>query len=87
MARIERLMATGAWLQRHGGLSRANGDHLRAMILSRGRTEDPQLFQQFYGGPRPISARCCSTAALRQHRDIARAARLQARCSVRKLIA
>jgi peptidyl-dipeptidase Dcp len=44
--------ATGAWLQRNGGLTRANGDHLRAMILSRGRTEDPQqLFHQFYGGP------------------------------------
>jgi peptidyl-dipeptidase Dcp len=47
--------ATGAWLQRHGGLTRANGDYLRSMILSRGRTEDPQkLFQQFYGGPPDI---------------------------------
>ena len=43
---------TGAWLHGHGGLTRANGDYLRARILSRGRTEDPQqLFQQFYGGP------------------------------------
>jgi peptidyl-dipeptidase Dcp len=46
---------TGAWLQRNGGLTRANGDYLRCMILSRGRTEDPQkLFQQFYGGPPDI---------------------------------
>jgi peptidyl-dipeptidase Dcp len=46
---------TGAWLMRRGGLTRANGDTLRRMILSRGRTEDPQkLFQQFYGGPPDI---------------------------------
>jgi peptidyl-dipeptidase Dcp len=46
---------TGAWLHRHGGMTRANGDYLRAMILSRGRTEDPQkLFQEFYGGPPDI---------------------------------
>lgn len=48
--------ATGAWLQRHGGLTRANGERLRAMILSRGRTADPQqLFRQFYGGPPDIA--------------------------------
>jgi peptidyl-dipeptidase Dcp len=42
---------TGAWLHSHGGLTRANGDILRARILSRGRTEEPQkLFEQFYGG-------------------------------------
>ena len=47
---------TGAWLQRHGGLTRANGDYLRTMILSRGRTEDPQkMFQQFFGGPPDIA--------------------------------
>ncbi|HKT71853.1 MAG TPA: M3 family metallopeptidase [Steroidobacteraceae bacterium] len=42
---------TGQWFRSHGGLSRANGDYLRAKILSRGRTEDPQtLFKEFYGG-------------------------------------
>jgi peptidyl-dipeptidase Dcp len=47
---------TGQWLHRHGGLSRANGDYLRARILSRGRTEDPeQMFEEFYGGPPDIA--------------------------------
>jgi peptidyl-dipeptidase Dcp len=46
---------TGAWLHRHGGMTRANGDCLRAKILSRGRTAEPQkLFQEFYGGPPDI---------------------------------
>jgi len=41
---------TGAWLHRHGGLTRANGDVLREKILSRGRTQEPrELFRQFYG--------------------------------------
>jgi peptidyl-dipeptidase Dcp len=31
-------------------MTRANGDYLRAHILSRGRSEDPQvLFREFYG--------------------------------------
>ncbi len=43
---------TGQWLHAHGGLTRANGDYLRARILSRGRTEEPrQLFQDCYGSP------------------------------------
>lgn len=43
---------TGAWLQAHGGITRANGDYLRARILSRGRTVDAaELFREFYGGP------------------------------------
>jgi peptidyl-dipeptidase Dcp len=42
---------TGQWFHTHGGLTRANGDTLRRMVLSRGRTEDPQvLFRNFYGG-------------------------------------
>ena len=42
---------TGDWMHRHGGLQRANGDFLRAKVLSRGRSEDPEiLFEQFYGG-------------------------------------
>jgi peptidyl-dipeptidase Dcp len=41
---------TGAWLHRHGGLTRANGTVLREQILARGRTQEPrQLFLQFYG--------------------------------------
>jgi peptidyl-dipeptidase Dcp len=43
------------WFRTHGGLQRANGDYLRAKILSRGRTMDPELlFEQFYGGPPEI---------------------------------
>jgi len=43
---------TGAWIHAHGGLTRANGEVLRAKILSRGRSEEPQLlFRDFYGGP------------------------------------
>jgi len=42
---------TEQWMHKHGGLERANGDFLRAKILSRGRTADPEiLFEQFYGG-------------------------------------
>jgi len=41
---------TGEWFHTHGGLTRANGDFLRARVLSRGRSEDPQvLFRNFYG--------------------------------------
>jgi peptidyl-dipeptidase Dcp len=41
---------TGQWFQTHGGMTRANGDYLRAHILSRGRSEDPKvLFRDFYG--------------------------------------
>jgi peptidyl-dipeptidase Dcp len=43
---------TGQWFHTHGGMTRANGDFLRAKILSRGRTRDPAvLFSEFYGGP------------------------------------
>jgi peptidyl-dipeptidase Dcp len=41
---------TGKWFHTHGGLTRPNGDYLRKMVLSRGRSEDPQLlFRSFYG--------------------------------------
>ena len=41
---------TGQWLHDHGGLTRENGDILRAKILSRGRTREPKdLFEDFYG--------------------------------------
>jgi peptidyl-dipeptidase Dcp len=43
------------WFATHGGLQRANGDFLRAKVLSRGRTVNPEvLFEQFYGGPPEI---------------------------------
>jgi peptidyl-dipeptidase Dcp len=41
---------TGQWFHTHGGLTRANGDTLRREVLSRGRTDDPQvLVHNFYG--------------------------------------
>jgi peptidyl-dipeptidase Dcp len=41
---------TGLWFHEHGGLTRANGEALRKLVLSRGRSEDPQvLFRNFYG--------------------------------------
>ncbi len=43
---------TEKWFEKHGGLQRANGDYLRAKVLSRGRTRNPEvLFAEFYGGP------------------------------------
>jgi peptidyl-dipeptidase Dcp len=43
---------TGEWLHAHGGLTRANGEVLRAKILSRGRSQEPDaLFESFYGAP------------------------------------
>jgi len=41
---------TGEWFHTHGGLTRANGDILRAKVLSRGRSVNPdKLFQDLYG--------------------------------------
>jgi peptidyl-dipeptidase Dcp len=41
---------TGEWFHAHGGLTRANGDVLRTDVLSRGRSQEPQvLFRNFYG--------------------------------------
>jgi peptidyl-dipeptidase Dcp len=41
---------TGQWFHQHGGLTRENGDTLRRTVLSRGRSDDPQvLFRNFYG--------------------------------------
>jgi peptidyl-dipeptidase Dcp len=44
---------TEHWMATHGGLVRANGDFLRAKVLSRGRSDDVlTLFRDFYGqGP------------------------------------
>ena len=39
-----------AWFQSHGGLTRENGDRFRAMILSRGNTEDyGKMYREFTG--------------------------------------
>jgi len=41
---------TYQWFLDHGGMTRANGQRLRDMILSRGRTEDyGVMFRNFYG--------------------------------------
>ncbi len=38
------------WMNAHGGLDRANGDFMRAKVLSRGFSKDPKrLFLDFYG--------------------------------------
>ncbi|MEO6779124.1 MAG: M3 family metallopeptidase, partial [Gemmatimonadaceae bacterium] len=38
------------WFTEHGGLTRANGDRFRAMILSRGNTEDlAKMYRDFRG--------------------------------------
>lgn len=38
------------WFLDHGGMTRANGQRLRDLILSRGRTEDyAKMFRSFYG--------------------------------------
>ncbi len=39
------------WFQKHGGLTRANGDHFRATVLSHGDSVEPKtLFREFTGG-------------------------------------
>jgi len=39
------------WIKTHGGLTRANGDHFRSTLLSRGGSEDAMvLFRNFTGG-------------------------------------
>ncbi len=39
-----------AWFEQHGGLTRANGQRFRDMILSKGHTEDyAPMFRAFYG--------------------------------------
>ena len=41
---------TVEWFRDNGGLRRANGDHFRAELLSRGRTREPlESFQAFRG--------------------------------------
>ncbi len=39
------------WFEDHGGLTRANGDRFRQMVLSRGNTEElGKMFSAWYGG-------------------------------------
>ena len=42
-----------AWFTEHGGLSRANGDHFRKMVLSRGNTQDLETLYEAWRGARP----------------------------------
>jgi peptidyl-dipeptidase Dcp len=43
------------WFKDHGGLTRANGDRLRQMVLSRGNTEElGKMYEAWYGGPPPV---------------------------------
>jgi len=45
------------WFTQHGGLTRANGDRFRQMILSRGNTQDLEtLYESWRGGPPSIDA-------------------------------
>jgi peptidyl-dipeptidase Dcp len=41
------------WFLEHGGLTRANGDRLRSMVLSRGNTEDPATMYAAWLGAEP----------------------------------
>ena len=42
------------WFREHGGMTRANGQRFRDMILSRGRTEDPAVMYREFRGRDPI---------------------------------
>jgi peptidyl-dipeptidase Dcp len=47
--------ASVEWIKKNGGLTRRNGDHFRATLLSRGGSEDAMtLFRSFTGGEAPI---------------------------------
>jgi peptidyl-dipeptidase Dcp len=48
---------TYAWFNENGGLSRANGDRFRAMVLSRGNTEDlAKMYANFRGRAPTVDA-------------------------------
>ncbi len=42
-----------AWFEEHGGLTRANGDRFRQMVLSRGNTEDLETMYEKWRGAKP----------------------------------
>jgi len=41
------------WFEEHGGLTRANGDRFRNMVLSRGNTEDLGKMYEAWRGAKP----------------------------------
>jgi peptidyl-dipeptidase Dcp len=41
------------WFENHGGLTRANGDRFRQMVLSRGNTEDLEKMYESWLGAKP----------------------------------
>lgn len=41
------------WFEKHGGLTRANGDRFRRMVLSRGNTEDLEKMYERWLGAKP----------------------------------
>ena len=41
------------WFEEHGGLTRANGDRFRSMVLSRGNTEDLETMYEAWRGGKP----------------------------------
>ncbi len=44
------------WFEDHGGLTRANGDRFRRMVLSRGNTEDlEKMYDAWRGGPPSVT--------------------------------
>ena len=44
------------WFEDHGGLTRANGDRFRKMVLSRGNTEDlEKMYDAWRGGPPSVT--------------------------------
>ena len=43
-----------AWFTEHGGLSRANGDRFRKMVLSRGNTQDLETLYEAWRGARRV---------------------------------
>jgi peptidyl-dipeptidase Dcp len=53
------------WFDEHGGLSRANGDRFRRMVLSRGNTEDLAAMYRAWRGKAP------SIDAMMKYRDLA----------------
>ena len=52
------------WFEDHGGLTRANGDRFRQMVLSRGNTEDLEKMYEAWRGKAP-SVEPMKTAACR----------------------
>jgi peptidyl-dipeptidase Dcp len=44
------------WFKQHGGLTRANGDHFRHTLLSRGGSQDAkEMFRNFVGSDPDIT--------------------------------